>query len=159
MGLQPGRQLSDSLKSALGDSVVATQGIPYSAATLGNFAPGGSYPNDTAVYVDLINAAASECPTSKLVVTGYSQGAALVVNALQNVTDAIKNQIAAAICFGDTQQYQDGGVIPNFDTAKTALYCNAGDVICEAGILIVTAAHSNYTNYVPDATAFIQSKL
>lgn len=158
-GLQPGRQLSDSLKSALGDSAVATQGVDYSAATLGNLAPGGSYPNDTAVYVDLINQAAIECPTSKIVLTGYSQGAALVVNALQNVSDAVKDQVASAVCFGDTQQFQDGGVIPGFDTDKTALYCNTGDVICETGVLIVTDAHANYTNYVSDASAFIQSRL
>lgn len=158
-GLQPGRQLSDALKLALGDTTVATQGVPYSAATDGNFYPGGSYPNDTAVYVNLINDAASECPSSKIVVTGYSQGAALVVNAIQNLTTAVKSQIAAAVCFGDTQQHQDGGVIPNFSTDKTALYCNTGDVICEDGILLVTTAHSNYTNYVPEASEFIQSNL
>lgn len=133
--------------------------MPYSAATLGNLYPGGSYPNDTAVYVDLVNEAAVACPTSALVVTGYSQGAALVVNTLQILNDTVKDRITAAVCFGDTQQYQDGGVIPNFDTSKTALYCNEGDVICEAGTLIVTTAHSNYTNYVPDASTFIQSKL
>lgn len=158
-GLQPGRQLSDALKLALGDATVATQGVPYSAATAGNFYPGGSYPNDTAVYVNLINEAASECPLAKIVVTGYSQGAALVVNAIQNLNTTVKSQIAAAVCFGDTQQDQDGDVIPNFSTDKTALYCNTGDVICEDGILLVTAAHSNYTNYVPEASAFIQSKL
>lgn len=158
-GLQPGRQLSDSLKLALGDSTVATQGVDYSAALLGNLAAGGTYPNDTAVYVDLINEAATECPTSKVVLTGYSQGAALVVNALQNVTDTVKDQVAAAVCFGDTQDFQDGGVIPNFDTNKTALYCNTGDVICEAGILLVTAAHENYTNHVSEASVFILSRL
>ncbi|KAJ4393473.1 hypothetical protein N0V93_002685 [Gnomoniopsis smithogilvyi] len=159
MGLQPGRQLSDVLKQALGDSMVATQGVPYSAATAGNFYPGGSYPNDTAVYVDLINDAASDCPSSKIVVTGYSQGAALVVNAIHSLNTTVRSRIAAAVCFGDTQQHQDGDVIPNFATDKTALYCNTGDVICEDGILLVTTAHSNYTNYVPDASNFIQSKL
>lgn len=158
-GLQPGRQLSDSLKLALGDATVATQGVPYSAATLGNLAPGGSYPNDTAVYIELLNKAAIECPASKLVVTGYSQGAALVVNAIANLTEAVKNQIAAAVVFGDTQEFQDGGVIPGIDADKTALYCNLGDVICEIGFLLVTAAHSNYTSSVPDASAFIQSRL
>lgn len=133
--------------------------MPYSAATLGNLYPGGSYPNDTAVYVNLVNEAATECPASALVVTGYSQGAALVVNTLQALNDTIKDRVTAAVCFGDTQQYQDGGVIPDFDTNRTALYCNTGDVICEAGILLVTEAHSNYTNYVPEASTFIQSKL
>lgn len=139
--------------------MVATQGVPYSAVTAGNFYPGGSYPNDTAVYVNLINEAASECPSSKIVVTGYSQGAALVVNAIQNLTTTVKSQIAAAVCFGDTQQYQDGGMIPSFSTDRTALYCNTGDVICENGILVVTTAHSNYTNHVLDASNFIQAKL
>lgn len=82
-----------------------------------------------------------------------------MVNAIQNLTTTVKSQIAAAVCFGDTQQFQDGGVIPNFSTNKTALYCNTGDVICEDGILIVTTAHSNYTNYVPDASNFIQGRL
>lgn len=111
------------------------------------------------MYVDLVNEAACECPVSKLVVTGYSQGAALVRNAIQSLDDTVKDQIAAAVCFGNTREHQDGGVIPNFSTDKTALYCNSGDVICESGILRGTPAHSNYTNCVPDASTFIQSKL
>ncbi|KAK3947199.1 cutinase-domain-containing protein [Pseudoneurospora amorphoporcata] len=67
----------------------------------------------------LLNKAATDCPKSKIVVVGYSQGAALVHRAVEDMSEAVKNKIVAAVTYGDTQRLQDGGRIPNFPESKT----------------------------------------
>lgn len=154
----PGPDLVSQLKSALGDSVVAAQGVNYPAALLDNLLPGRTnlkYANDLATN---ITAAVAKCPNAQFVVSGYSQGAAVVHGAIPGLSDAVKAQIAAAVTFGDTMKEQDDGQIPDFDTSKTLIICNDGDLVCD-GTLIVTSAHLDYTSSVPTAVSFIQSKL
>lgn len=106
----------------------------------------------------LITSAATQCPTSKLVVSGYSQGAAMVHRSIEGATAAVKARIFAAVTFGDTQKDQDDGVIPNFDPSKTLIICNTGDLVCD-GTLVITSAHLDYTGSVSQAVTFITAKL
>lgn len=157
-GDMPGVDLVSQLKTALGDDVVAAQGVNYPAALLDNLLEGGT---DLTYATDLgnnITAAASECPDAQFVVSGYSQGAAIVHGAIPDLSDAVKAQIAAAVTFGDTRKEQDGGQIPDFDTSKTLIICNDGDLVCN-GTLIITEAHTEYNATVPTAVSFIQSKV
>ncbi|RWA11454.1 hypothetical protein EKO27_g3633 [Xylaria grammica] len=78
IGGSPGPQTIDQLKAKLGTSTVAAQGLEYPASLLDNLRSEGCDPDDAANFRDLITKAATECPSSKLVVAGYSQGAALV---------------------------------------------------------------------------------
>lgn len=154
----PGPDLVSQLKSALGDSVVAAQGVNYPAALLDNLLPDRTnleYADELAAN---ITAAVSQCPDAQFVVSGYSQGAAVVHGAIPGLSDAVKSQIAAAVTFGDTMNEQDGGEIPDFDTSKTLIICNAGDLVCD-GSLIITSAHLDYTESVPSAVSFIQTSL
>ena len=89
--------------------------------------------------------------------SGYSQGAALVHRAVEQLSTSVKAKIAAAVTFGDTQKQQDGGKIPNFDSSKTLIICHTGDKVCE-GTLTITSAHTNYQDVAPQAAAFIVSK-
>ncbi|KAI1841367.1 hypothetical protein JX265_013467 [Neoarthrinium moseri] len=158
IGEMPGPDLVAQLKSALGSDVVAAQGIEYEAALLTNLLEGGCDPAEAADMANTITQAAGACPASKLVVSGYSQGAAMVHASIESLSDSVKAQIAAAVTFGDTQKQQDGGQIPNFDTAKTLILCNEGDKVCE-GTLIITDAHTDYTSSVPTAVTFIEGKV
>jgi cutinase len=45
--------------------------------------------------VNLINTAASKCSSTKIVISGYSQGAQLVHNAAERLTAAVSARIAA----------------------------------------------------------------
>jgi cutinase len=45
----------------------------------------------------LINTAASKCPSTKIVIGGYSQGAQLVHNAASKLTAAVTARIAAGM--------------------------------------------------------------
>lgn len=58
---------------------------------------------------------AQSCPEAKLVGSGYSQGAALVHAAVEQLTSSARARVFAAVTYGDTQRLQDGGRIPNFD--------------------------------------------
>ncbi|OTA92212.1 carbohydrate esterase family 5 protein [Hypoxylon sp. CO27-5] len=93
-----------------------------------------------------------------LVVSGYSQGAALVHRSVESASNSVKDRIYAIVTFGDTQKAQDGGQVPNFDPSKTLILCHDGDKVCE-GTLIVTDAHHEYHDLAPEAVDFIVSKV
>ncbi|KAI2615320.1 carbohydrate esterase family 5 protein [Hypoxylon sp. NC1633] len=158
IGDDPGPQTINQLKAALGAGAVAAQGVDYPATLLDNLRDGGCDPEDADNMRALITQAATQCPSSKLVVSGYSQGAALVHRSVEAATTAVKNRIFAAVTYGDTQKEQDGSQIPNFDASKTLILCHDGDLVCE-GTLLVTDAHHDYDDLAPDAVDFIVSKV
>lgn len=137
---------------------MATEGIDYAALLSTNFLPGGADYAGIAEMKDLLNQAATRCPASKIVVGGYSQGAALVHRAVENLAQSVKDKIVAAVTYGDTQNLQDGGRIPNFPTSKTLIICNDGDAVC-AGTLTILPAHLAYTGRVSEAVAFITARI
>ncbi|KAI1778743.1 carbohydrate esterase family 5 protein [Hypoxylon cercidicola] len=158
IGNDPGPQTVDQLKAALGASAVAAQGVDYPALLVDNLRDGGCDPEDANNMRALITRAATECPSSKLVVSGYSQGAALVHRSVEAASTRVKNRIYAAVTFGDTQKAQDDSRIPNFDASKTLILCHDGDEVCE-GTLIITDAHHDYHDLSPEAVDFIVSKV
>ncbi|KAI0908044.1 carbohydrate esterase family 5 protein [Ustulina deusta] len=158
IGGSPGPQTIDQLKAQLGADVVAAQGLDYPANLLDNLRSQGCDPDDAADFGDLITKAATDCPSSKLVLAGYSQGAALVHAAAKLLTAAVASKVAAAVTYGDTRKKQDGGVIPNINAARSLILCHDGDLVCE-GTLIVTDAHYDYDDLAPTAVSFIASKV
>ncbi|KAK8045449.1 cutinase [Apiospora rasikravindrae] len=158
MGDMPGPALANALKSALGDARVAAQGVAYSASLLGNLNSGGAPANEAQSMATLIGQVASKCPSSSIVISGYSQGAAMVHRAAEKLTAAARARVAAAVTFGDTQKAQDNSRVPTIDAGKTRIFCNDGDRVCE-GTLIITGAHSDYTGSVAPAVSFITSKV
>lgn len=153
----PGQQFATALSNAIGTDL-AVQGINYSAGLGGNFEEGGCPPEEAAEMTALLTKAATSCPNAKLVVAGYSQGAAMVHRSIEAAPAATVAKIAAAVTFGDTQKAQDGGKIPNIAVAKTKIYCNSGDLVCQ-GTLIITGAHTDYLSSVNPAVAFIKTLL
>lgn len=63
----------------------------------------------------------------------------------------------AAVTFGDTQNQQDKGQIPNFDPAKTKIICNVGDAVC-IGTLTILPAHLTYGARADEGVDFIAGK-
>lgn len=66
--------------------------------------------------------------------------------------------MVAAVTFGDTQNEQDNGQIPNFDRAKTLIICNAGDAVCR-GTLTILPAHLAYGARADEGVDFIAGKV
>ncbi|KAI2602450.1 carbohydrate esterase family 5 protein [Hypoxylon sp. NC1633] len=157
MGVTVGPQLSDGLKAVFGPENVATQGVDYWGFIETNFYPGGAPP--WGIYdMQLLLSAASSCPDSRIVAAGYSQGAALTHRAIEGLSAEMRDRIVAVVTFGDTQTWQDGGRIRGYDTNRTLIICNVGDLVC-TGTLYVFPTHFDYIKWVPTATYYLASKL
>ncbi len=145
------------LKRAFGATNVAVQGIDYAAALVTNFLPGGADFEGISELRDYLNEAASRCPNSVLLTGGYSQGAALCHRAIENLSDTVKNRIAAVVTYGDTMNRQDNGQIPNFPREKTLIICNTGDLVC-VGTPATLIPHFDYVRRVPEAVSFLTAR-
>ncbi|KAK2008219.1 cutinase [Colletotrichum eremochloae] len=135
--------------------------------------------------VSQIRAYASKCPNSKIVVSGYSEGANVVADILADSgltpRAAPGSKICAALLFGDTthaagQSFNVGAGAPyrgsmarsgsslrNLNQFAGVLrsWCNGDDNVCasNSGSNGGEAAHTNYFQlYSNDAAAFIKEK-
>ncbi|ETS80891.1 hypothetical protein PFICI_08420 [Pestalotiopsis fici W106-1] len=154
MGTVIGPEVANGLKTSLGDSAVAAQGVDYAAALDTNFLPGGADPDGIATMVSLLNQAASQCPDAKIVTGGYSQGAAMTHRAVEQLDAATVDRITGITLFGDTQYQQTNGVVGDVPANRVKIYCAAGDLVCN-GTLTITAAHLSYGVDAGDATSFL----
>ncbi|KAL5120428.1 hypothetical protein ACEQ8H_001718 [Pleosporales sp. CAS-2024a] len=144
----------NALASALGGaSQLAIQGVNYSASVLG-FLSGGDAAGTTTMF-NLIGTTATRCPSTKIVVAGYSQGAQLVHKSVQRLSAANAARVNAVVTFGDADRDTGYGLVP---TSKTIIFCHTGDNICDNGI-IITPAHQNYEQDASAAAAFVKTKV
>ncbi|KAF9873009.1 cutinase [Colletotrichum karsti] len=139
----------NALASRIGASNLAVQGVNYSASIIGFLAGGDSAGSTT--MANLVSTAATRCPNTKIVLSGYSQGGQLVHNAANKLTTALTNKISAVLIFGDPF---DGQPVGNIPASKVKVICHAGDNICDGGI-IITEDHRNYEQDAPAAAAFV----
>ncbi|KAF1952020.1 cutinase-domain-containing protein [Byssothecium circinans] len=144
----------NALASAVGGaSRLAIQGVAYPADVFGFLAGGDAKGAET--MLNLINTAASKCPSTKIVVSGYSQGAQLVHTATQKLSASVAARVNAVVTFGDADRDEGFGPVA---ANKILIICHDGDNICDNGI-IITAEHRNYEIDAPAAAAFVKSKV
>ncbi|KAI1733452.1 cutinase-domain-containing protein [Xylaria scruposa] len=154
LGTTIGPTLSDGLKTVFGVTNVATQGVDYYGLIDGNYYPGGAPP--WGIYdMQAIITSAAACAHSKIVVSGYSQGAAIVHRAIEALPEETRARIAGVVTFGDTQTLQDGGRIAGYPADRTLIICNAGDIICSGYMVPIYPVHWDYVKWVPTATLFL----
>lgn len=82
----------------------------------------------------------------------------MVHRAIEGLGAAARDRIAGVVTYGDTQNRQDGGRIPNFPPDRTLIICNTGDLVC-AGTLTILPAHLAYTPRVPEAVDFLVGRI
>ncbi|KAI8933880.1 hypothetical protein NX059_009577 [Plenodomus lindquistii] len=144
----------NALASRLGGTgALAIQGVTYPANVIG-FLAGGDSAGATTMF-NLINQAASRCPNTKIVVSGYSQGAQLVHTATQRLTAANAARVTAVVTFGDADRDESFGLVA---ASKVLIICHQGDNICDNGI-IITPEHRNYEIDAPTAAAFVAARV
>ncbi|KAJ6556160.1 cutinase-domain-containing protein [Mycena capillaripes] len=157
VGARVGPPLIADLRAALGTDGIAAQGVNYSASVLG-YLEGGD-PAGSVTMATLINTAASKCPSTQIVIGGYSQGAQLVHNAASTLSAAVTARIAAVVLFGDPDRVGRSTLPPvgTIPAAKVSSDCHTGDIICTGSG--GATEHLNYDEDAPAASAFIVSHL
>ncbi|CAN8100551.1 unnamed protein product [Discula destructiva] len=153
-----GPLMMNNLSAILGADQLAVQGVDYDADISGflqNFF--GADDEGAQTMADLVVQATTQCPESKIVLSGYSQGAQVIhdaANILEEDT-AAPAQIAAVMIFGDPD---NGDPVGTVAPDKVNVICNDGDNICEGGV-IPTEAHRTYQIHSQTAAEFVASKV
>jgi cutinase len=108
----------------------------------------------------LFTQAVTKCPNALIVFGGFSQGTAVIHNAVSTLPANVKSKLIAGVLFGDTRNKQDRGQIPNFPKDKVTIFCAKSDGVCGGG-LNVTGGHFSYISNGdgPKAIAFLKSKI
>ncbi|GIJ98282.1 hypothetical protein Aspvir_000398 [Aspergillus viridinutans] len=143
MGSIAGPPVATKLRSLLSNKVVV-QGVDYPASIEGNALLGAA---GGPTMASLVKQALSQCPDTKVVVGGYSQGAMVVHNAASSLSEG---QIAAAVLFGDPFKDQAVGKVATADVKE---YCAAGDPVCLNGVNVL--AHLSYGDDAAEAAQFL----
>jgi len=159
MGSTVGPPTCDGLKKAYNDDV-ACQGVggAYKASVGSNALPGGTTAASYNEAISIFEDAAQKCPDTIIVAAGYSQGAAVMVNAVSKLDPSVQERVAGVVLYGNTRNKQENGKIPNFPPEKAKTYCNASDGVC-GGALLVTAGHLTYTRDVKEAVSYLQTQI
>lgn len=146
-GTVVGPQTCAAIKQNLGADQVACQGIGtedgYAAALAPNFQPKNTDDQSINAALKIVNLAATQCPDSTIVMGGYSQGSAVVDNAIQQMPAAQQAKVAGVVMWGYTRAEQDNLQVPGYPVSQTKIFCATGDLVCN-DTLTITAAHLSY---------------
>jgi len=106
-----------------------------------------------------IKQAVRECPGSRVFLVGYSQGAQIVHNALDETSSSDAEHISGIVVFGDPYHAisVQAKPFPSNLQNKVLSIANHGDMITK-GIADPTGAHLDYTRRVPEAVAWIKDR-
>ncbi|KAK1824727.1 hypothetical protein LTR12_000784 [Friedmanniomyces endolithicus] len=152
VGTLAGPPFFQAVVGKVGASKVAVQAVDY-AADIAGFDEGGD-PAGAATLAALVKRAQSQCPNTKLVVSGYSQGGQVVHKAALELSASQTAFINSVVIFGDPDDGEPVGSVPS---SKVLIICHAGDDICLHGDLILPP-HLTYAQNAQQAATFVVSK-
>ncbi|KAI5858159.1 cutinase [Tricharina praecox] len=138
-----------ALDKAVGTTAV--QGVDYPADVAGFLAGGSS--DGAKNMAQYAQTAITNCPDTKLVLSGYSQGAQVTRKAAAQLGTA-EAKVVAIVLFGDPNNGDSWGDLQS----KTKTFCATGDLIC-AGQSIILAAHLGYGSDATAAASFVKSQI
>ncbi|KAK5126991.1 hypothetical protein LTR85_008350 [Meristemomyces frigidus] len=147
MGTVVGPPTAKDLISTLGSNKVSVQGVDYPASAEGNAELGRS---GGPTMAKLAQQALSECPNTKVVLSGYSQGAMVVHNALGSLSSG---DVASVVVFGDPL---NGESFKNVDKSKVLDVCGSSDFVCDHGPTDASGSHLSYHSSAQKAATFIK---
>lgn len=96
-----------------------------------------------------INQAITSCPSTKMVMSGYSQGALVVRSTADSLPAETMSKVNSIVTFGDPRNQAPitGG------EGKTMVICLADDSVCNGGFINV--AHLTYGSEADAAAQFV----
>ncbi|PYH90734.1 cutinase-domain-containing protein [Aspergillus ellipticus CBS 707.79] len=143
MGTVVGPEVASKLQSLTGNSV-SVEGVNYPADFAGIMTLGSE---GASTMAQMVKSALSQCPNTKVVLGGYSQGSMVVHNAANQLSSG---EVAAAVLFGDPYKMLSVGKIPS---SKVKEFCASGDPVCENGVNVM--AHLSYGADATEAAQFL----
>ena len=157
-----GQAFVDSLRSQLGGRSVGVYAVDYPASRdFDSSTPAGA--NDASSHIQSM---AANCPNTRMVLGGYSQGAAVIDISTTAMPPEVADHVAAAALFGGPRSaFADRlspGPLPTIGSlyaGKTIDLCVPNDPICSNGVDM--GAHVAYvqTGMTNQAAAFAASRL
>ncbi|CAN9339143.1 unnamed protein product [Alternaria alternata] len=147
VGSVSGPPMFKAIREKLGNDRVTVQGVDYAASAAGNANLGGDGGQKMA---DLVKQAKSQCPDTKVIVSGYSQGAMVVHNAFSKGLSA--TDVSGAVMFGDPLKRQ---AISGLSADQIKQFCGTADQICGGGgDGGATGSHLSYGSSADAAASF-----
>jgi cutinase-like protein len=162
-----GEAFVDALRPLVGGKSVAVYAVNYPASR--DFLRAANGANDASLFVQNI---AATCPDTKIVLGGYSQGAAVVdiitvaaqptLGFAEPMPANIADHVAAVAVFGNPSIRLLGGPLTTLSPLygyKTIDLCNGADPVCSGGDDV--AAHSLYvqSGLATQAAQFVADRL
>jgi cutinase len=157
-----GQAFVDSLRSQLGGQTVGVYAVDYPASRdFGSSTPAGA--SDASNHMQSM---AANCPKTRMVLGGYSQGAGVMDLATTAMPAQVADHVAAAALFGAPKSaFADSlspGPLPTIGplyATKTVDLCVPNDPICSSGVDM--GAHVAYvqTGMVNQAAAFAADRI
>jgi len=152
VGILTGPPFLTALSTTLSGKTIAIQGVNNYPASIPDYFAGGSI-TGTADMATSITTAAKNCPNTKIVVSGYSQGGQLVHNSIAMLPANVASSINSVVIFGDPEE---GKPIPNVAASKVLIICHLTDNICTDGD-IVLVSHLDYSDSALAAAIFVST--
>jgi cutinase len=162
---RPGQAFADALKSQIGGRTLTTYAVNYPASY--DFLAAADGATDAA---NRISSMAASCPSTRIVLGGYSQGAAVVdmlagipplgdkigeIGSAPPLPSSLVHNVAAVAVFGNPATRFGNPVTASVFGGKAIDLCKDGDPICSQGRN--PFAHSDYvsTGLIDQAANFV----
>ncbi|KAF2653706.1 carbohydrate esterase family 5 protein [Lophiostoma macrostomum CBS 122681] len=150
VGLVTGPPFFDALSKQLGNASLAVQGVEY-PATFAGFNRNGT--DGVPSMTNFINQALTSCPATKVVMSGYSQGALVLRSTASSLPADTMAKINSVVTFGDPG---NPAAITGAE-GKTLIVCHENDAVCKGGF--ITVDHLTYADDADAAAGFVVGKV
>jgi len=90
---------------------------------------------------DILNKMSAQCPNSKFVTSGYSQGAMVARICVAFADESARAKVAGILTYGDPF---NGATVKGFPSDKIKINCNPTDGVCK-GDFAIGAGHLSYS--------------
>jgi len=144
-----GATVQESFTKAGWDAIGLKKSDGYDAVMDNNFCAG--LPGGVAC-IPWLNKHVADCPNTKFILGGYSQGAMVARICIAFANEASKKAVKGLLLFGDPMNGADNKGISS-DRIKTI--CDAGDGVC-SGKFKISGAHLSYATTVEDGLKWAQ---